>query len=129
MAASRSGSEVHDEIYYDSDGSPARKKFTRKTNHAGGLEGGMTNGEDIIVRVAAKPISTLKQPLDTVDVVSKQPTKAIVERTDHCVVPAVCVIGEAVAALVFAEAFLHKFGSDNIAETERNYHSFLDTDY
>ena len=127
--ASRPGSEVHDRIFYDSGGDSRRKKFYRKTNNAGGLEGGITNGEDIVVRVAAKPISTLNQPLQTVDVVSKKKGEAIVERTDNCVVPALAVVAEAVTALVLADAFLEKFGSDNLAETERNFQSYLDTPF
>lgn len=128
-AAARRGSQVHDEILYDSKGDPAKMRFSRKTNHAGGLEGGMTNGEDVVARVAAKPISTLMQPLKTVDVRTKRAAQAMVERTDVCVVPAVAVICEAVASLVFADAFLRKFGSDNLAETDRSYQAFLDAAY
>jgi chorismate synthase len=128
-AATRFGSAVHDVIEYDPSGDPSRKGFSRRSNNAGGIEGGMTNGEDVVVRVAAKPISTLSRPLATVDVTSKQPAEAMTERADTCVVPAVAVIGEAVAALVFAEAFLEKFGADNFEETERNYRSFLETPY
>jgi chorismate synthase len=127
--ARRSGSEAHDQIYYDSEGDPARKRFFRKSNRAGGIEGGVTNGEDIIARVAAKPISTLMQPLDTVDVVSKQPAEAMVERSDICVVPAIAVICEAVTALVLTEAFLKKFGSDNMTETKRNFQAYLAAEY
>lgn len=123
------GSQMHDQIFFDPYGDPARKKFHRETNNAGGLEGGITNGEDIVIRVAAKPISTLNRPLKTVDVVTKEAGEAIVERTDCCIVPALAVVTEAVAALVLAEAFLEKFGADNLAETERNYHSFLATEY
>ncbi len=128
-AASGRGSQVHDEIFYDPYGDPARKKFHRTTNNAGGLEGGITNGEDIVVRVAAKPISTLNQPLRSVDVNTRKPAEAMTERTDSCVAPALAVICEAVAALVLAEAFLAKFGSDNLAETERNYQAFLKAEY
>jgi chorismate synthase len=128
-AAAKRGSVVHDQIYYDSKGDAAKKKFYRKTNNAGGLEGGITNGEDVVVRMAAKPISTLNQPLASVDVKTKKQAKAIVERTDNCVVPAICVIGEAMAALVLADAFMAKFGSDNLSEIERNYRSYLDTEY
>lgn len=123
------GSQFQDEIYYDPDGDPLKKGFYRKTNNAGGLEGGITNGEDVIIRVANKPISTLNQPLDSVDVASKKPAKAMVERTDTCVVPALAVVCEAAAAMVLADAFLAKFGSDNLEETERNYRSFLSTPY
>ena len=128
-AAARPGSRVHDEIYYDSHGDPARKRFFRKTNHAGGLEGGITNGEDIIARVAVKPISTLMRPLHTVDVRTKKNTAAMTERSDVCVVPSVAVISEAVAAIVLADAFLHKFGSDNMIEIERSYRAFLEDKY
>ena len=128
-AAEMKGTEVHDEIFYNPDGDPVKKKFFRKTNNAGGIEGGITNGEDIIIRVAAKPISTLNRPLITVDVKTKKPAEAMVERSDSCVVPALAVICENVAALVLANAFLDKFGSDNLAETERNYQAFLNADY
>jgi chorismate synthase len=128
-AARSRGSEVHDEIYYDPDVSRARKGFYRRTNRAGGLEGGITNGEDIIVRVGAKPVPTVSQPLQSVDVRTKRPGVAEVERSDVCMVPALAVVCEAVAALVFADAFLDKFGSDNLAETERNYKAFLAAPY
>ena len=128
-AAEMRGSEVHDEIFYSADGDPAKKKFFRRTNNAGGIEGGITNGEDLIIRVAAKPISTLNRPLATVDVKTKKPAEAIVERADSCVVPALAVTCENVAALILADAFLDKFGSDNLAETERNYQAFLNSDY
>jgi chorismate synthase len=128
-AATRPGSQVQDEIYFDAKGDQAKKRFYRKTNHAGGIEGGITNGEDVVARVAVKPISTLMRPLDTVDVRTKAPAKAMVERADICVVPAVAVITEAVAASVFADAFLRKFGGDNLVEIERNYRSFLAAEY
>lgn len=128
-SAAKHGSEVQDEIFFDPDGDPTRKKFYRQTNHAGGLEGGITNGEDVIARVAVKPISTLMRPLRTVDVNTKKPARAMVERTDVCVVPAVAVIAEAAAATVFAEAFMHKFGSDSLAEIERNYRTYLHDEY
>ncbi len=128
-ASRRRGSEVHDEIFYDPFGDSARKKFHRSTNNAGGIEGGISNGERVVVRVAAKPISTLNRPLRTVDVVTKEPGEAIVERTDNCVVPALAVVCEAVAALVLAENFLEKFGADNLTEIERNYQSFLSAEY
>jgi chorismate synthase len=123
------GSQVHDQIYYAPGAYPTKKDFYRKTNNAGGLEAGITNGEDLVVRVAGKPISTLNQPLDSVDVKTKAPAKAMVERTDNCVVPALGVVCEAAVALVLADAFLAKFGSDNLEETERNYRAFLDTPY
>jgi chorismate synthase len=128
-AASKPGSEVHDEIFYDPYAEAAKKKFHRTTNHAGGIEAGITNGENIVARVAAKPISTLNRPLRTVDVVTKKAVEAMVERTDHCVVPAVAVICEAAAAMVLADAFVSKFGGDNMAEIERHYRTYLDMEY
>ncbi len=127
--AARRGSEVHDEIFYDPDGDPRRKKYYRKTNNAGGFEAGITNGEDVVARVAGKPISTLNRPLKTVNVETREADEAIVERTDNCITPALGVVCEGVAALVMAEAFLEKFGSDNMAETERNFDSFLNTEF
>jgi chorismate synthase len=128
-AAHRFGSTAHDPIYYSAEASPRTKGFYRKTNRAGGLEAGITNGEEIVMRVAAKPLSTLNRPQASVDVRTKRPAPAMVERSDHCVVPALGVVCEAVTALVLAEAFLEKFGADNLGETERNYRSFLDTPY
>ena len=129
VSASKRGSEVQDEIFFDPNGDPARKRFYRKSNRAGGIEGGITNGEEVVARVAVKPLSTLTRPLQTVDVRTRKPAEAMVERTDVCVVPAVAVISEAVAAAVFTDAFLRKFGSDNLAEIERNYQSYLATEY
>jgi chorismate synthase len=123
------GSQFQDEIFYDPKKEKTKKGFYRTTNNAGGLEGGITNGEDIIVRVANKPISTLNRPLQTVNVETKKPAEAMVERTDNCVVPALAVVCEAVIALTLAEVFLQKFSADNLAEIERNYQSFLDTAY
>ncbi len=115
--AARPGSRVHDAIGYD------RKQsgFTRKSNRAGGLEGGMTNGEHIVVRGYVKPISTLRQPLESVDFATRETVKAAYERSDVCVVPAAAVIGEAMVALVLAGAFLQKFGGDSLEETRRNF--------
>ncbi len=128
-AAALPGSEVHDELFYDQKADPRTKLFVRATNRSGGIEGGVTTGEPVILRVAVKPISTLNKPLRTVDVVTKEAAEAMVERTDHCVVPAVAVIGEAVVALDLADVFLSKFGSDNLEEIERNYRAFLDAPY
>jgi len=125
----RPGSRVHDEIFYDPDGDPRKKRFYRKTNNAGGIEGGMTNGEDVVIQVANKPISTLNRPLRTVDVRTKEPGEAMVERADHCIVPSLAVICEAAASLVLTEAFLEKFGHDNIVEIERNFLGFLNAEY
>jgi chorismate synthase len=115
------GSEVQDEIGYDA----ARKRFTRKSNRSGGLEGGMTNGEDVVVRGYLKPISTLRRPLETADLNTKQTVKAAYERSDVCVVPAAGVAGEAMVALVLAEAFLEKFGGDSLGETRHNFDGYL----
>ncbi|HUU12222.1 MAG TPA: chorismate synthase [Terriglobia bacterium] len=114
------GSRVHDEIGYDRE----EARFIRKTNRAGGLEGGITNGEDVVVRGYLKPISTLRQPLESVDFESKETVKAAYERSDVCVVPAAGVIGEAMVALILARAFLEKFGGDSMAETLRNYNGY-----
>lgn len=123
------GSQVHDEIYFAKGANSRTKDYFRKTNNAGGIEGGISNGEDIVARIAAKPISTLNRPLRTVDVVTHEPHDAMVERTDHCIVPALAVIGEAVAAVVIAQAFVQKFGGDSMSELSRNYQSWLDTSY
>ncbi|WP_027340119.1 chorismate synthase [Halonatronum saccharophilum] len=112
------GSEVHDQIFYDS-------AFYRKTNRAGGIEGGMTNGEGLILRAAMKPIPTLYQPLSSVDLKSKETFKASVERSDVTAVPAASVVGEAVVAFELAKAFIEKFGGDSIEEMERNYNNYL----
>jgi chorismate synthase len=116
------GSEVHDEIGYDRRIS----RFTRKTNRAGGLEGGITNGEDVVVRGYLKPISTLRRPLESVDFESKETVKAAYERSDVCVVPAAGVVGEAMVALVLAGAFLAKFGGDSLEETRRNFDAYAE---
>ncbi len=118
-AARRRGSEVHDEVFFD----PARRglKFFRKSNNAGGIEGGISNGENIVLRAALKPIPTLGQALASVDLVSKKEVKAARERADVTVVPAAGVIGEAVVALEVASAFMEKFGGDSLAEVRRNF--------
>jgi len=120
-AARRFGSEVHDDIYYDRT-PPA---FVRKTNNAGGLEGGITNGEPIVVRVAMKPISTLYSPKQSVDIVTKEPFEATVERSDICTVPAAGVVGEAVIAFEMANAMIEKFGGDSLDEMKRNHDAYL----
>ncbi|OQY09013.1 MAG: chorismate synthase [Fusobacteriia bacterium 4572_132] len=118
--ARRLGSEVHDEIFYD-----AKKGYYRKENNAGGLEGGMSNGEDIVVKAAMKPIPTLYTPLKSVDVNTKEPFEASVERSDASAVPAASVIGEAVMAYELAKAFLEKFGGDSMTEIRNNYNSYM----
>ncbi len=114
------GSAVHDEIGYDA----AARRFTRPTNHAGGLEGGITNGEDVMVRGYLKPISTLRRPLRSVDLATKETVQAAYERSDVCVVPAAGVIGEAMVALVLAGAVREKFGGDTLEEALRNFHAY-----
>jgi chorismate synthase len=120
LAAGSYGSEVQDEISYDKNA----RKFQRSSNRAGGLEGGITNGEDVVIRGYLKPISTLRKPLGTADMVTKEPVQAAYERSDWCVVPAGGVAGEAMVALVLADAFLQKFGGDSLAETRRNFESY-----
>jgi chorismate synthase len=107
--AGRPGSEAHDEIFY----SPERGYY-RETNHAGGLEGGMTTGEPLIVQGALKPIPTLTKPLRSVDISTREPAQALRERTDSSVVPAGGVVGEAMVAFVLADAYRRKFGGDHI---------------
>ncbi len=118
----RFGSEVMDEILYN-QGSGI---FYRKTNNAGGIEGGMTNGMPIILKAVMKPIPTLRKPLRSVDIVTKGPIKAAYERSDICAVPAAAVVGEAMSALTIADAFLDKFGGDSMIETRRNYDSYME---
>ena len=115
------GSKVQDTIHYDR----VRRRFTRGANRAGGLEGGITNGEDVVVRGLLKPISTLRRPLESVDLETREVAKAAYERSDVAVVPAAGVIGEAMVAIVLAQAFLEKFGGDSLAETRRNYEGYM----
>lgn len=118
-AAALPGSKVHDEIYY-----VKKKGFYHKTNNAGGLEGGITNGEPIVVRAAMKPISTLRKPLGSVDLATKKAVSAHVERSDVCAVEAAAVIGEAAVALEIANAFLEKFGGDSQEEILANFTAY-----
>ena len=138
----RFGSEVMDEIFYRAKSKEQRAKsinselrtpnseftagFYRKTNYAGGIEGGMTNGMPIILRAAMKPIPTQKKPLRSIDIITKRPVEAAYERSDICAVPAASVIGEAMIALTIADAFLEKFGGDSITEVKRNYDSYIE---
>ena len=148
--ASLPGSQVHDEIGWRAEGAhaaqqedstPARAKtaragdpdglggrgftnFTRGGNRAGGVEGGMSNGEDVIVRGYLKPISTLRRPLGSVDFATREPVKAAYERSDVCVVPAAGVVGEAMVALTLAGCVLEKFGGDSLEELQRNFHGY-----
>jgi chorismate synthase len=122
--ARRSGSRVHDEIVADA----AQERsggYGRTGNHAGGLEGGMTTGQPLVLRAAMKPISTLMSPLRTVDLRTGEPAAAVRERSDVCAVPAAAVVGEAMAAMVVADALLEKFGGDSLAELRRNLEGFL----
>jgi chorismate synthase len=119
-AAGSYGSEVQDEISYDK----AARKFRRASNRAGGVEGGITNGEDLVIRGYLKPISTLRKALGTADMVTKEPVQAAYERSDWCVVPAGGVAGEAMVALVLADAFLQKFGGDSLTEMRRNLEGY-----
>jgi chorismate synthase len=125
-AARRPGSDVHDPITRDehAPAGDARGGFRRTSNRAGGLEGGITTGEPIVVRLAMKPIATLMQPLRTVDLRTGEPANAQSERSDVTAVPAAGVIGEAVVALVLADAMLEKFGGDSLAEMRRNYDGY-----
>lgn len=118
--ATRFGSQVHDEIHYD----PSARRFYRKTNRAGGIEGGMSNGEELRATAYLKPLSTLPRPLHSVDLIDKRDVEAAVERTDTCVIAAAGVIGEAMTSIVVAEAFLEKFGGDSLQETRRNFDGY-----
>ena len=116
------GSQVHDEILYCKD----EGAFCRTTNNAGGIEGGMTNGEFVIASAAMKPIPTLMKPLRSVDIITKKPESASTERSDVCAVPAVSVVGEAVMAFEIARCFMEKFGGDSINEVTRNYEGYME---
>jgi chorismate synthase len=120
--ARRPGSAVHDEIYFDE----ARHEFTRRTNNAGGTEGGMSSGAPLVVRVAFKPLSTLMKPLHSVDLHTKAESKGAIERSDVCAIPAAAVICESIVAFVVADAFLEKFGGDSLVEIRRNYEGYLE---
>jgi chorismate synthase len=119
--ARRPGSQVHDEILLDAQGG-----FRRASNNAGGLEGGVTNGQPVVVRAAMKPLSTLRTPLRSVDVATREAVEAVVERSDVSAVPAAGVVGEAMLALALVTPFLEKFGGDSIDEIRRNYRAYQD---
>jgi len=123
-AARVTGAQVHDEIE-PAPGRTLAGNVRRKTNRAGGLEGGMTTGEPLVVRVAMKPISTLMRPLGTVDIATGESAQAVAERSDVTAVPAMGVIAEAMVAFVLADALLEKFGGDSLGETKRNYDAYL----
>lgn len=118
-AARRPGSRVHDEIFYDGG-------YRRLSNNAGGIEGGMSNGEPIVVRAAMKPIPTLYSPLRSVDMRTHESFEATVERSDTCAVPAALVVAEAVVAIEIANAFLEKFGGDSVIEIKRNLNGYME---
>jgi len=117
-AAECFGSDFQDEIFFENG------KFARKTNNAGGIEGGMTNGEDVVVRAVMKPIPTMKEPLNSVDLSSKQPYPAHFERSDVCAVPACAVVAEAMCAIVILDEMLQKFGGDSIQECKSNFENY-----
>jgi chorismate synthase len=116
------GSHVQDAIRYDREG----RRFTRPSNRAGGLEGGMTNGEQVVVRGYLKPISTLRRPLESVDLRTRETSLAAYERSDVCVLPAAAVIGEAMVALTLAGALVEKFGGDSLGEMQRNFAGYVE---
>jgi chorismate synthase len=116
------GSLVHDPIHYDA----ASHRFTRPSNHAGGVEGGITNGEPVVCRAYMKPISTLRRALPSVDVVTKQPIDAAVERSDVSAVAAASVVGEAMVLLTLADALLEKFGGDSLRELLRSVAAYAE---
>lgn len=120
-AAYLPGSQVHDEIIWDKDNG-----YSRRTNRLGGFEGGMTNGMPIVVKGVMKPIPTLYKPLESVDIETKEPFKASIERSDSCAVPAASVVAEAVVAWEVANAFLDKFGNDRLSEIEKNYKNYME---
>ena len=124
-AAESMGSSVHDSIAYAEETSDASTRFSRQTNNAGGMEGGISNGEDVTVRGYLKPISTLRRPLGSVSFETREPVKAAYERSDVCVVPAAGVAAESMVALTLARLLLEKFGGDSVLETRRNFDGYL----
>jgi chorismate synthase len=123
--ALRPGSQVHDQILRDAE-LPRAGGYRRTSNRAGGLEGGITTGMPLVVRGAMKPISTLMRPLRTVDLRTGEPGEAVRERSDVCALPAAGVVGEAMVAIVLAQAVLEKFGGDSMTELLRNWHGYLE---
>jgi len=119
--ARKPGSQVHDEIKYDEN----EGRFYRTTNNAGGIEGGMSNGEPIVIRAAMKPIPSLRKPLQSVDLITKEPFEATKERADVCAVPAAGVVAEAVTAIELANAMIEKFGGDSLGEMRINYEGYM----
>jgi chorismate synthase len=123
-ASKKKGSTVHDEIFAQEESEKDSFRYYRKTNRAGGIEGGITNGEEVVIRAYLKPIPTLINPLRSIDFATKKETKAIYQRSDICVVPAASVVGEAVAAWEIAVTFLEKFGGDSLVEIKENYENY-----
>ena len=119
--AGRDGSQAHDEIFFSEE-----RGFFRETNRAGGLEGGMTTGDPLVVRAAMKPLPTLTKPLRSVDLATKEPAQALRERTDSCTVPAAGVIGEAMVALIVAAAYREKFGGDHIDDVRAAHSAYVE---
>ena len=126
VAAASFGSEVHDPIQYAAEGTGQPTRFTRPSNNAGGIEGGVSNGEDIVVRGYLKPISTLRKPLESVRFDTREATSASYERSDICVVPAAGVVGEAMVALTIARMTQEKFGGDSLVELQRNFAGYIE---
>ena len=125
-AAESFGSQVHDPIHYAAQDEGRPTRFTRPHNNAGGLEGGVSNGEDVVVRGYLKPISTLRRPLESVRFDTREPTSASYERSDICVVPAAGVAAEAMVALVIARVVAEKFGGDSLVELKRNFDGYIE---
>jgi chorismate synthase len=125
-AAESFGSQVHDPIHYASDGTAKPTRFTRPHNNAGGIEGGVSNGEDLVVRGYLKPISTLRRPLESVRFDTREATSASYERSDICVVPAAGVAAEAMVALTVADVAQRKFGGDSMVEMKRNFEGYIE---
>lgn len=125
--ADKFGSECHDEIYYSKKKSliAGKQGYFRNTNNAGGIEGGVSNGEEIVLRACMKPICTLMNPLSSVDIKSHHSSKAAVQRSDICVVEAAGVVAESACAYVLADAFLEKFGNDSLKDIKQNYAQYL----
>ncbi len=125
-ASKKKGSAVHDEIFAQEEPRKNSSRYYRKTNRAGGIEGGVTNGEQVVIRAYLKPIPTLINPLRSIDFATKKETKAIYQRSDICVVPAASIVGEAVAAWEIAAAFLEKFSGDSLLEIKENYKKYAE---
>ena len=126
VAAESFGSQVHDPIHYAAESTASPTRFTRPQNNAGGIEGGVSNGEDIVVRGYLKPISTLRRPLESVRFDTREPTSASYERSDICVVPAAGVVAEAMVALTIAALAQQKFGGDSVLEMKRNFLGYIE---